>query len=48
LASRFARIASVVALSFCSGSPGTACMAAKVAVAMNQTVITPCTRRLVA
>ncbi len=29
-----------------SGSPGTLCMAKKVAVAMNQTVMTPCTSRL--
>src|SRR5690606_4236830 len=29
-----------------SGSPGTLCMATKVAGAMNQTVMTPCRRRL--
>src|SRR5690554_5190969 len=29
-----------------SGSPGTLCMATKVAVAMNQTVMTPCRSRL--
>jgi hypothetical protein len=43
--SRLARISGLMARPPESGSPGTLCMARKVAVAMNQTVITPSTRR---
>ena len=45
-ASRFWRISSETALSLESGSPGMLCIARKVAVAMNQTVMTPWMRRL--
>ncbi len=38
---KLARISGVVAFSFINGSPGTACIARKVAVAMNQMVTSP-------
>ena len=45
MASKLARIRSVSALSLANGSPGTLCMAKKVAVAMKKTVTRPCSSR---